>query len=336
MPASIVRRYPHQLSGGQAQRLVLALALAPRPALLLADEPTSALDGDNAARVVKLLRDVARELGTAVLMASHEEAVLRQSDRVIGIRAGRLCDSALPFQRALPSPPSPNVTDAPVLRFDSVQHVYRSGSHRAVALADVSFVIHRGETLALLGESGSGKSTAARIAVGLLQQSGGHVLTPATSKGRAAAMVFQDPRQAFDPRWTVRRSVAEHLPRCRSVGGEASEQGVGDLLRRVGLAPEITYRHPENLSLGQLQRAALARALAAEPRLLVCDEPTSALDSGSRRELLTLLRELQERLGFAMLFVTHDPAAARAIAHRAIILARGRLVANGPAATLLS
>lgn len=331
LPSAIRRRHPHQLSGGQAQRVVAALALAPSPALLLADEPTSALDVQNAQRMVGLLRDYVRAHQCAVLLSSHDDAVLRRADRVAWLQARRLSVSPSPVLSATysfaPRGP-PGASAGAVVRLQGVRHVYRNGMRVTVALDDVSFEIAARQTLALLGESGSGKSTVARVAAGLIRPSSGSVIRPAR-----VAMVFQDAREAFDPRWPVLRSVEE--PVRHSLSRKDARTLAAQAVARVGLSAVTAARLPHTLSGGELQRGALARALVSDPELLVCDEPTSALDARSRADILALLQDLQRERGFAMLFVTHDVVAARGVADRAAVLDQGRLVARGPAADIL-
>ncbi|WP_067479816.1 dipeptide ABC transporter ATP-binding protein [Actinomadura hibisca] len=356
-PERRAREHPHQLSGGLRQRALIASALACGPELIIADEPTTALDVTVQAQVLDLLAGL-RAAGTAVVLISHDLAVVaRLADRIAVMRDGTiveqgpaeriLTDPGDPYTKALlaavPEGTAPPATPGPpVLQARSITK--RFGDR--TALGDVSFDLHAGETLGLVGESGSGKTTLARIALGLLPADSGEVtLTGEPWSALPERLrrphrhriqpVPQDPAGAFDPRHTVARILTEALAVAGTPRADRRDRAA-DLLRQVGLGPEHLGRRPRQLSGGQRQRVAIARALASDPAVLVCDEPTSALDVSVQAEILALLGRLQAEHGLAMLFITHDLAVVRQVAHRVMVLKDGDVVESGPAAEVLA
>ena len=344
-------RYPFELSGGQRQRVCIALAIARRPRLLVADEPTTALDVTTQAQILELLRDLVREEGMALLLITHDLGVVAGlADRVAVMKAGEIVEAgpteALfrarthPYTRDLlaasrPPPRAPReVPDGPVLSARDVTRRYG-----AVAAVDgVSLTLHRGECLGLVGESGCGKSTLTRAllglepvqagAIALLGRPGGTAMTKA-DRARLS-VVFQDPYGSFDPRWTVRRIVQE--PFHLTGRPKDAEARAAEALEQVGLAAADLARYPHEFSGGQRQRIAIARALITRPDVLVLDEAVSALDVRVRARVLALLNELQDRLGLAYLFITHDLTVVRAVADRVAVMQAGRIVEEGPTA----
>jgi ABC-type glutathione transport system ATPase component len=362
LPAALLERYPHQLSGGQRQRALLALALAGAPALLLADEPTSALDPRLAREALALIDRMRRELGLAVLLVSHDLAqVAACAQRVAILQRGTLVEqgtAADVFQRPqhaytrelLAADQLPAA--APVQRGARLLQVEQLGVHypgaAAPALQGASLHLHRGECLAVVGESGSGKSTLGRALLRLARHgTSGRILLDgedllAAGTGRLRALrrrigvVFQDPYASLDPRMRVAQIIAEPL-RIHGLGDEAARRAKAcALLASVGLDPALADRHPHQLSGGQRQRVAIARALATDPELLVCDEAVSALDAHHRAGVLALLDRLKRERGLALLFITHDFAAARALAERTAVIDAGRLLACGDTAAVLA
>ncbi|MFX0541358.1 nickel ABC transporter ATP-binding protein NikE [Roseovarius sp. S4756] len=357
-PESVYNAYPHQLSGGMRQRVTIAAALASGPRLLIADEPTTALDAPLRAGILDLLDGLRRETGMALLTVTHDmDAVRRIGGRVLVMEAGQIVEDG-PVEQILRTPqhgatralidaakplppPATWPEGAPLLEIAGLTVSY--GSERP-AVRDVTIQLARGEALALVGASGSGKSTLARAALGLEPAEHGTVCIDGTNiaRLRGAAlrqirtriqMVFQDPVTSLDPRRRLGRQVADPL---RNYGRMADNASIARAFTQVGLAPELMERLPHEVSGGQRQRVAIARALALDPDILVVDEGLSALDSVQAAAILTLLRAEQARRGLAILFVTHDLKAARAIAHRIAVMEEGRVVEEGPAARLLS
>jgi ABC-type glutathione transport system ATPase component/ABC-type dipeptide/oligopeptide/nickel transport system permease subunit len=325
-----LRAYPHELSGGMRQRVVIAISLALRPKVLVMDEPTTALDVAVQQDILERIDHLRRETGLAVLFISHDlPLLLAFSDRVGVMRDGELVEVGTPAAlragaqhpytkqllaafpalepRRRPSRPPPR----PALL--EVRGVAK-GFRRRTVLADVSFELHEGEVLALVGESGGGKSTLARILAGLDRPDRGSFRVDGLVQ-----MVFQDPFASLNPA----RRIEHHLARPLAIHRPSGD--VASLLAAVGLDPAIARRFPHQLSGGQRQRVALARALAAEPRLLVADEPTSMLDASLRADLLALLRRTARDRGLGVLLITHDLASAAAFADRVVVLHRGSI-----------
>ncbi|MFD8348774.1 dipeptide ABC transporter ATP-binding protein [Streptomyces coelicoflavus] len=377
-PEQRARSYPFQLSGGQRQRVVIAMAIANEPALLIADEPTTALDVTVQAEILDLLRRLAAETGTGVLLVTHNMGVVADfADRVAVMYQGALVETGPAedvllrpshdyTKRLLSAVPRLSVAEAdgpgerpatepdaaaagePAVELKDVSVVFGRGKHAVHALKGVSFAVHPGETLGLVGESGSGKSTASRVALGLIGPTAGSVtlfgadLARTRARARRAlragiGVVLQDPVASLDARMTVGECVAEPLRvHRRRLSRREREALVADVLDRVRLPREVARRAPRELSGGQRQRVSLARALVLEPRLLVADEPTSALDVSVQQAVLEVIRELQEELGFACLFVSHDLAVVQQFARRVVVMRAGRAEEQGlTSATLL-
>ncbi|MFJ9745364.1 dipeptide ABC transporter ATP-binding protein [Streptomyces chartreusis] len=356
--------FPFQLSGGQRQRVVIAMSIANSPALLVADEPTTALDVTVQAEILDLLRRLAADSGTGVLLVTHNMGVVADfADRVAVMLRGEIVEtgtvedvllrprheytrsllSAVPRLR-LSGTDAPATQEPPVVRLSDVS--VRFG--RVRALDGVSFDVRPGDTVGLVGESGSGKSTAARVALGLVAPASGSVSLFGTDLGRArgrarrdllsgVGVVLQDPVASLDARMSVAECVAEPL-RVHRRGMTSAERRarVAEVLELVRLPRKLANRGPRELSGGQRQRVSLARALVLRPRLLVADEPTSALDVSVQRTVLEVIAELQRELGFACLLVSHDLAVVQEFARRVVVLRDGRIEEQGPTmATLL-
>ncbi|CAL9629411.1 dipeptide ABC transporter ATP-binding protein [Streptomyces sp. enrichment culture] len=379
-PEQRARAYPFQLSGGQRQRVVIAMAIANEPALLIADEPTTALDVTVQAEILDLLRRLAAETGTGVLLVTHNMGVVADfADRVAVMYQGAIVETG-PVEdvllrpshdytkRLLSAVPRLSVAEAgesggaaradergadapagePAVELTDVSVVFGRGKQAVHALKGVSFAVRPGETLGLVGESGSGKSTASRVALGLIAPTSGSVtlfgadLARTRARARRAlragiGVVLQDPVASLDARMTVGECVAEPLRiHRRGLSGREREALVAAVLDRVRLPREVARRTPRELSGGQRQRVSLARALVLEPRLLVADEPTSALDVSVQEAVLEVIGELQEELGFACLFVSHDLAVVQQFARRVVVMRAGRAEEQGlTSATLL-
>jgi peptide/nickel transport system ATP-binding protein len=364
LPAAgdLLARYPHELSGGQRQRVCIALALATRSHCLLADEPTSALDPRVGRGILRLLDSLCRDLGLALLLVSHDlPLVATIAQRVLVLYRGCCVETGttarvfakptaaytreLLAAEQLPAA-SPGRAGAVLLAAHDLAVRYPNASRDA--LAPTTIELRRGECLALLGESGSGKSTLARAVLRLLRTPargrivvdgidiaahGTRALRPLR---RRIGVVFQDPFASLDPRLTIARIIAEPL-RIHGIGDAPQRcERAAELMRTVGLDPGAMNRFPHQLSGGQCQRIAIARALATDPELLVCDEAVSALDTRSRAAILLLLARLKVERGLALLFITHDVDAARALADRVAVMHDGYIVETGVAGDVLS
>ena len=363
--------FPHQLSGGQRQRVMIAMALANDPALLIADEPTTALDVTIQAGILDLLAREKRARGLALLLISHDLNVVRRvADRVCVMKDGRIVETGRvadvfdkpqhPYTRMLIAAeptgrPEPVPADAPVVaeaRDLRVHFPVRRGLLRRVvgqirAVDGVDLAIRQGETVGLVGESGSGKSTFG-LALLRMQDSAGTVLFEGADitaypqsrlrpLRRRMQVVFQDPYGSLSPRMSMGEIVAEGL-RVHEPGLSRSSRDarVVAALQEVGLPTDAAGRYPHEFSGGQRQRVAIARAIILQPRLVVLDEPTSALDRSVQAQIVDLLRTLQVRHGLAYLFISHDLAVVRALAHRVIVLRAGHVVEAGPADALFA
>ncbi|WP_460106739.1 dipeptide ABC transporter ATP-binding protein [Streptomyces sp. YKOK-J1] len=346
------RSRPHEFSGGMRQRALIAMALACEPDLLIADEPTTALDVTVQAQILDLLHTLREETGMGLLLVTHDVGVAAESaDEVLVMRHGRAVEHG-PVGTVLASPGQaytrelldavPRV-DAPradarasgetVLEATGLRREFGRGRNAFAAVDDVSLTVRRGETLGVVGESGSGKTTLGRMLVGLLEPTAGGIRyagRPHTGVDPAVQMVFQDPVSSLNPRRSVGESVADPL-RAR---GERDERRirarVGELLERVGLEAAHYGRYPHEFSGGQRQRVGIARALAADPRVIVLDEPVSALDVTTQAQVVALLGELQRELGLALVFIAHDLAVVRQVSDRVAVMRRGRIVESGP------
>ncbi len=358
--------FPHQLSGGQRQRVMIAVALANDPALLIADEPTTALDVTIQAQILELLARQKAERGLALLLITHDLAIVRRhADRVCVMQDGAIVEAgevaqvfaapAHPYTRALLAA-EPAGRPAPVpagaaslldashvgVSFDLRRGVLRRAGGTVRAVDNVSISVRAGETVGLVGESGSGKTTLGFAALRLLPAEGRIVfagrdlatLDPRALRRERARMqlVFQDPYGSLSPRMSVGDIVAEGL-RVHEPGLSRPDRAarVGAALAEVGLPADAAERYPHEFSGGQRQRAAIARAMVLNPSLVVLDEPTSALDVSVQAQIVDLLRKLQVRHGLGYLFISHDLRVVRALAHRIVVLCNGRVVEEGEA-----
>ncbi|MFH8841444.1 ABC transporter ATP-binding protein [Streptomyces sp. NPDC017868] len=352
---------PHEFSGGMRQRALIAMALACEPKLLVADEPTTALDVTVQAQILDLLHELRRETGTALLLVTHDVGVAAESvDEVLVMRDGRevergpvagvLGAPSEPYTRALLSAvprldgpartPSAQGKGETLLEAVDLRREFGRGKGRVTAVDGVSLTVRAGETLGVVGESGSGKTTLGRMLVRLLDPTGGELRYGDKEIGALSErelrpyrhelqMVFQDPVSSLNPRRSVGESIADPL----RVAGERDETRirgrVRELLDRVGLDPDRYEAYPHEFSGGQRQRVGIARALAAEPRLIVCDEPVSALDVTTQAQVTALLAELQAELGLGLVFIAHDLAVVRQVSDRVAVMRGGRIVEQG-------
>ena len=363
-PERRLDQFAHELSGGMRQRVMIAMALALRPQVLIADEPTTALDVTVQREVLDLLRDLQRDLGTAIILITHDMGVVAEmADRVIVMQNGAMVEQAAtrtlfaqpqaPYTQALlsavprmgsPARPAPDGAVVAELADVCVRFPMRGGvlgrvTHQVHAVEQVSLTIRKGETFALVGESGCGKSTIAKAIVGLVPHSGritvaGSALSDLDSAGRKdlrrqVQMVFQDPMAALDPRMRVGDLVSEPLL-IHGIGDAALRRAkAGELFNRVGLSADQIDRYPHEFSGGQRQRICIARALALNPQLVIADESVSALDVSVQARVLDLLRALQREFGVAYLFISHDMAVVENIADRVAVMYLGQIVETG-------
>jgi len=346
MPDAVrrARQYPHELSGGLRQRALIASAIAADPAVLIADEPTTALDATVQARILGLLREIA-DAGTAVVFISHDFAAVRRvADRVLVMRGGVVVESGA-VADVLESPQhdytrqliaatmhepraTPDGDASPVLVVTGASKTFGGST----AVRDASFAVPEGRTLGIVGESGSGKTTLARMIVGVEQPDDGGLRWIGEHR---VQLVHQNPLGAFDPRWTVGRSLREALA-AGGVPRRHRAARVTELLAEVDLDPVLARRRPIALSGGQRQRAAIARALAAEPEVLVLDEPVSALDPSVRERVLQLLLRLQRERQLTMVFVSHDLDVVGAVADDGLVMQDGVIVEQGAVADVFA
>ncbi|MEM7194636.1 MAG: ABC transporter ATP-binding protein [Pseudomonadota bacterium] len=357
-PDMIGFRYPHQVSGGQLQRAMTAMALSCRPDLIIFDEPTTALDVTTQIEVLVTIRDIVDQFNTAAIYITHDLAVVAQmADKIKVLLHGKTVEDAetkkmlsnpeedytkslwavRSFRKSVDAPaPEP----VPLVKVNTVTATYASGLEPV--LKEVDFEIHRGHTVAVVGESGSGKSTTARVITGLLPPQIGSVefdgkALPADYRRRSkdqlrqAQMIYQMADTAINPRHKIRDIVGRPLSFYLGMEGSAKEDRLRELMEMIEMDPDIYLdRLPSELSGGQKQRICIAKALAAEPAFIICDEVTSALDQLVAEGILKLLDRLQRELNLAYMFITHDLATVNAIADEVIVMLQGRIVEQGP------
>ncbi|MEU8550659.1 ABC transporter ATP-binding protein [Streptomyces roseoverticillatus] len=365
------RSRPHEFSGGMRQRALIAMALACRPKLLVADEPTTALDVTVQDQILGLLRDLRAETGMGLILVTHDLGVAAGSvDDLLVMKDGRAVEHG-PVREVLHAPredytrdllaavPRVNVRratrkdgphhaggdDSVLLEASALRREFGRGKRAVTAVDDVSLTVRAGETIGVVGESGSGKTTLGRMLVRLLEPTGGRLSYRGRDIGgmkerelRAfrseLQMVFQDPVSSLNPRRSIGESIADPLRAAGKLDDAAIVARVRELLERVGLDPASYHRYPHEFSGGQRQRVGIARALAPEPKLIVCDEPVSALDVTTQAQVVRLLGELQRDLGLALVFIAHDLAVVRQVSDRLVVMRGGRIVEEGPADTV--
>ncbi|SER33593.1 peptide/nickel transport system ATP-binding protein [Faunimonas pinastri] len=380
-PERRLRQYPHELSGGMRQRVMIAMALVCGPKVLIADEPTTALDVTVQAQILGLIRDLQRDFGTSVILITHDMGVVAEmANRVMVMREGRVIENGpvaeifhAPRQdytrellaavprlgamtgregpmragtvepvaagRTLTNPaPLVEVSDLTV-RFDIKGGLLQRTVQRVHAVEGINFAIRPAETLALVGESGCGKSTTGRALMNLVPWQGDIRIAGRNTAGltsqtmkpvrRDIQMIFQDPFASLDPRKTVGSLVGEPLAIHELASGREIREKVAWLFERVGLSPEQMSRHPHEFSGGQRQRICIARALSLSPKVIVADESVSALDVSVQARVLDLLQELQDELGISYLFISHDMAVVEQISHRVAVMYLGQIVEIG-------
>ncbi|MGJ7563742.1 dipeptide ABC transporter ATP-binding protein [Variovorax sp. GB1R11] len=392
---NVLDRFPHQLSGGMRQRVMIAMALSCKPQLLIADEPTTALDVTIQAQILQLIRELQKEMRMGVLFITHDMGVVAEiADRVLVMYRGDKVEAGSsdtvfaapqhPYTRALlsavPKLGAMQGTDLPakfellrtedsadttpaeaatpqdtvregagpilrvrdlVTRFDVRSGIFGRVKRRVHAVEKISFDLYPGETLALVGESGCGKSTTGRSLLRLVESQSGAIefggqnirelpTRELQALRRNIQFIFQDPFASLDPRVTVGFSIMEPLLIHNIAKGAEAQQRVDWLLRKVGLPPEVAQRYPHEFSGGQRQRIAIARALALNPKVVVADESVSALDVSIQAQIVNLMLDLQRELGVAFLFISHDMAVVERISHRVAVMYLGQIVEIGP------
>ncbi|WP_369790494.1 dipeptide ABC transporter ATP-binding protein [Rouxiella sp. WC2420] len=372
-PQQRAKQFPHQLSGGMKQRVLIAIAIALQPALIIADEPTSALDVRVQKRILDLIDELRQEFGTAVLFVTHDLALAAaRADRLLVFRKGQVQEQGITAE-VLRAPKSDYTrqlfSDAPALtpraRSAVSQAQHPRGNAIEVrnvskqfslggkneqtfkALDDISFEVARGTTHSLVGESGSGKTTLARLLLGFQQPDSGQLFIDGVDIARLSGealrqarkkiqLVYQNPFASLDPSQTLFKVIEEPLLNFYKLSREQRQSRVFEIAERVALPLNLLQRKPHELSGGQRQRVALARALILEPQVLVLDEATSALDVTVQAQILRLLVQLQQQLGLTYLFISHDLATVRQISHSVSVLNQGKQVDNGDVESLFS
>ncbi|QCK87434.1 ABC transporter ATP-binding protein [Phreatobacter aquaticus] len=390
--------YPHRFSGGMRQRVMIAMALACKPKLLIADEPTTALDVTIQAQILQLIKQLQEEEDMSVLFITHDMGVVAEiADRTVvmyngqAVEAGQTEDifaaPANPYTMALLSavpklgsmgghdrpmrfpivdkttgesnvpvetPDTVKAAERPILevanlttRFDITSGLFGKVSGRVHAVENVSFSLHAGETLALVGESGCGKSTTGRSILRLIEPNSGTVVVDGEDLSKLGKrelrdmrkrmqIIFQDPFASLNPRMSVGAAIAEPLLAHGLVSSSKASERVADLLTQVGLLPDMASRFPHEFSGGQRQRICIARALALEPKLIVADESVSALDVSVKAQVINLMLDLQARMGLAYLFISHDIAVVERVSHRVAVMYLGEIVEIGPRASVFA
>ncbi len=393
--ASRFDEYPHRFSGGMRQRVMIAMALASKPKLLIADEPTTALDVTIQGQILDLIKMLQDEEGTSVLFITHDMGVVAEiADRTVvmyrgeQVETGETADifhrgkhpytrallSAVPvlgsmqkYERPLRFPVVDNTTglsdtpvevadtvakEKPILevknlskRFDIHSGLFGRLSGRVHAVENVTFDLFAGETLSLVGESGCGKSTTGRAIMRLIEPDGGSVMVEGRDMvsldkremremRKSVQMIFQDPYASLNPRMTVGQAIAEPYLEHRMGTSKEAKEVVADMLRKVGLAPDMASRYPHEFSGGQRQRICIARALALQPKVIVADESVSALDVSIKAQVINLMLDLQQSLNLAFLFISHDMAVVERVSHRVAVMYLGEIVEIGPRASV--
>lgn len=360
-PARIFRSYPHQVSGGQCQRIVIAMALACKPDVLIADEPTTALDVTTQAEILQLINDLKEIYNNATIFITHDFGVVADvADRVAVMCRGKMIEEglkedilmhpqedytkllvdAMPLLETTRMPDTAR-DDPPLVEVKNLHKIYGKDSRKVHALNDASFVLRKGETLGVVGESGSGKSTLAKALIRLVKPTKGSVVIheqdflelegkDLLDARKHIQMIFQNPYGSLNPSHTVGNIITRGLL-LRGVTAQDAEAKAMELLEQVGLKPEAFYRTPQNFSGGQRQRIGIARALSMEPDVVIADESVSALDLSIQKQVLRLMNQLQAKYQMAIIFITHDLRVAAQISDYITVMQKGVMVEFGTA-----
>ena len=360
-PERIYNSYPHQVSGGQCQRIVIAMALACKPDILIADEPTTALDVTTQKEILNLINDLKEVYDNATVFITHDFGVVADvADQVAVMCWGKIIEQG-PKEEILMHPkedytkllvdampllettraPDKSRNDAPIVEVKSLHKIYGAGSRKVHALNDAAFALRRGETLGVVGESGSGKSTLAKALIRLIEPTDGAVVIneedflakdgdELQNSRQQIQMIFQDPYGSLNPTQTV-GNIITRGPFLQGTSGREAKKRAMELLELVGLKPEAYYRTPRNFSGGQRQRIGIARALSMNPDVVIADESVSALDLSIQKQVLRLMNELQERYKMAIIFITHDLRVAAQISDYITVMEKGVMVEFGTA-----
>ena len=360
-PKSKLASYPHQLSGGERQRVMIAMAILTHPKLLIADEPTTALDVSVQGQIIELLKELKKELNMSMLFISHNLGIVKKlADKVAVMRDGQIVEfnnkqriflrpqheytqtllNSQPSGEPVPLPDTPGILlNVNHLNVEVVTQKRLFSSKKKKIVDNIGFAVHQGETVGIVGESGSGKSTTALAILRLIKSKGdilfdshpiqnlsGKKLLPFRSR---IQVVFQDPFSSLNPRFNVEQIISEGLMTHKKLTKAEREQAVIDIMLEVGLDPEMRFRYPNEFSGGQRQRIAIARALILQPELLILDEPTSSLDHTIQKQIINLLKSLQEKHHFSYLFISHDLALVYSICHQIVVMKDGKIVEQG-------
>ena len=360
-PKNKLASYPHQLSGGERQRVMIAMAILTHPKLLIADEPTTALDVSVQGQIIELLKELKKELNMSMLFISHNLGIVKKlADKVAVMQDGLIVEfnnkqriflrpqheytqtllNSQPSGEPVPLPDTPGILlNVNHLDVEVVTQKRLFSSKKKKIVDNIGFAVHQGETVGIVGESGSGKSTTALAILRLIKSKGdilfdshpiqnlsGKKLLPFRSR---IQVVFQDPFSSLNPRFNVEQIISEGLMTHKKLTKTEREQAVIDIMLEVGLDPEMRFRYPNEFSGGQRQRIAIARALILQPELLILDEPTSSLDHTIQKQIINLLKSLQEKHHLSYLFISHDLALIYSICHQIVVMKDGKIVEQG-------
>lgn len=360
-PKTKLSAYPHQLSGGERQRIMIAMAILTHPKLLIADEPTTALDISVQAQIIDLLKELKKELNMSMLFISHNLGIVKKlADKVAVMQNGQIVEfnnkqriflrpqqeytqtllNSQPSGEPVPLPDTPGILlSVNHLNVEVIAQKRLFSSKKKKIVDNIGFTVHQGETVGIVGESGSGKSTTALAILRLIQSQGDILFDSYPIQNLSAKkllpfrsriqVVFQDPYSSLNPRLNVEQIISEGLITHKKLSKTEREQAVIDIMQEVGLEPEMRFRYPNEFSGGQRQRIAIARALILQPELLILDEPTSSLDHTIQKQIINLLKSLQEKHHLSYLFISHDLALVYSFCHQIVVMKEGKIIEQG-------